>query len=92
MIPFIWAGNLMLVAGVRFLNTHGKSYAAAVSMAILAKVLVLFAGFQILLACGAIPAGAAHVMSLTFGVYQLITGVMGAAAAWPLTAWGRVRH
>jgi len=90
MIPFIWAGNMALVLGFRYLYAQRRhttiNYATTATLAIAAKVLVIFAGFQILHAAVHMPA----MLVMTFGIYQVVTATIGAAMAYVLLKFIRV--
>ena len=82
MIPMIWLGNAALVLGFKYLHVHKKiNYAIVAVIGILAKAAIIFGGFQILVASGAIPTGAASAMFLGMGAYQILTASLGCLMA-----------
>jgi len=82
MVPFIWLGNLALVMTFRYLRIRSaRNYITVAACAVVTKALIIFGGFAILFAAGAISPGPAAMMWNTMGVYQLITATVGAFLA-----------
>ena len=82
MIPAIWLGNVALVLSFKFFHVHKKvNFVATATIAIVAKVALIFGGFQLLVLMGAIPTGPAGAMVLGMGLYQLITATVGSVLA-----------
>ena len=84
MIPAIWLGNASVVFGFKYLYTHKKLNFALTSAIIIAlKAGFIFAGYNLLLAIGLIPAGSpvAETLFTAMGLNQLITATLGCIAA-----------
>ena len=78
MIPFIWAGNAVLVLCIKYFMLDRKANrAAALGFGAAAKALFLFLSAFALLSFGMVPAAFLTAM----GVFQLATAAMGGAAA-----------
>ena len=76
MIPAIWIGNFAIIYAIKYLYLKLKlNYVIAASVGILAKVLVIFAGFNLLTVLVTIPAPVEAVLSTAMGVNQLITAL-----------------
>ena len=75
LLPYIWLGNLVLVACIQFLNRGERSAVVAVIAACVAKTLVLYASAWTLAQAGLVPS----VMVRSMGGMQLLTALAGAA-------------
>ena len=83
MIPFIWAGNALLVLAIKhFVLEKKASRAAALGFGAAAKALFLFLSAFALLSFGMVPAA----FLTTMGIFQLATAALGGAAALGLQA------
>ena len=82
MIPIIWVGNAAIVLFYKHLYAKKRAnYITTSIVAIAVKVAIIFSGFLLLCAVGAIPAKTATVMSSAMGVFQIITAAAGAITA-----------
>ncbi|MFA6213702.1 MAG: hypothetical protein WC717_00290 [Candidatus Micrarchaeia archaeon] len=78
MIPFIWAGNTLLVICIKYFVLDKKTNrVAALSIGAAAKAAFLFLAALALLSFGMVPA----VFLTAMGVFQLATALSGGAAA-----------
>ena len=78
MIPFIWAGNAMLVLCIKYLMLDKKTNrAAALGIGATAKAVFLFLSAFALLSFAMVPAAFLTAM----GIFQLATALLGGAAA-----------
>jgi len=85
MVPFIWAGNLVLILALKFLFVERRAnYALAVFAGALAKSALLFASAFALLQLGLVPA----LFLSTMGIIQLATALAGGALAFVLVKTG----
>ena len=83
MIPFIWAGNALLVLAIKYFVLDKKTNrAAALGFGAAAKALFLFLSALALLSFGMVPAAFLTAM----GIFQLATAALGGAAALRLQA------
>jgi hypothetical protein len=81
MLPFIWAGNALLVGGMKLLYGRMKlAYALSSAMSIAAKVLLLFGSAYVLYSFGLVPA----VFLASMGVMQAITAAIGCSSAYAI--------
>ncbi|MFH1225330.1 MAG: hypothetical protein V1676_06030 [Candidatus Diapherotrites archaeon] len=81
MVPFIWAGNLIMVYAVKSVHLgRGMNYWASAAIASVAKALLLFCSAFVLYSFGLVP-----VLFLTaMGAMQLFTALAGSIIAYPL--------
>jgi hypothetical protein len=78
MIPFIWAGNALLVVCIKYLVLDKKTNrVAALGAAATAKAIFLFLAAFALLTFGMVPAAFLAAM----GIFQLATALAGGAGA-----------
>jgi len=78
MIPFIWAGNAVLVVAIKYFVLDKKTNrVAALGIGATAKAAFLFLAAFALLSFGMVPA----VFLTAMGVFQLATALAGGAAA-----------
>ena len=78
MIPFIWAGNALLVVCIKYFVLDKKSNrVAALGAAAIAKSVFLFLAAFALLTFGMVPAAFLTAM----GIFQLATALLGGSAA-----------
>ncbi len=78
MIPAIWIGNFAIIYALKYLYVNRKvNYVVSVSIGILAKVAIIFVGFNILTMLVSMPAPVQTVLSTAMGVNQLITALIG---------------
>ncbi len=78
MIPFIWAGNAVLVLSIKYFVLDKKTNRfAALGFGAAAKALFLFLSAFALLSFGMVPVAFLTAM----GIFQLATAAMGGAAA-----------
>ena len=86
MIPAIWIGNVILFFAFKYLYAKKRAnYITTAVVAITAKAAIIFGGFLLLGAIGAIPAPAAASTSpmwYAMGIFQLVTATIGAVAAY----------
>lgn len=86
MIPAIWLGNFAIIYAIKYLYLKLKlNYIIAASVGILAKVAIIFAGFNLLTILVTIPEPVVAVLSTAMGVNQLITALIGSVIAYGLT-------
>ncbi|MBU0662105.1 hypothetical protein KJ891_01475 [Candidatus Micrarchaeota archaeon] len=81
MIPFIWAGNLIMVYGLKLAHLQMRQnywFSAAVASA--AKAVFLFASAFALYMLGAVPT----VFLVAMGIMQFATAIAGSVIAYPL--------
>lgn len=81
MVPFIWAGNLIIVYAIKFMHLgRGMNYWASAGIASAVKAAFLFCSAFALYSFGIIP-----VLFLTaMGAMQLFTALAGSIIAYPL--------
>lgn len=87
MIPAIWIGNFLLIYLYKyFFIAKNKNYIVTSVIAIIVKVAVIFAGFNILLAGNIIPQGSkiAQMLTIAMSMNQAITAMLGAILAFVL--------
>jgi hypothetical protein len=81
LIPVIWLGNASLVFLMKYLHLQRKMpFIAAVPMASVVKMLILFSVTFVLVVIGILPS-----MFLTaMGLMQILTAIVGGMAAFPV--------
>jgi hypothetical protein len=78
MLPFIWAGNALLVGGMKLLYLRMRmDYIVASALSIAAKVALIFGSAFALYSFGLVPA----VFLASMGVLQAVTAIIGCSSA-----------
>lgn len=83
MIPAIWLGNLAIIYAIKYLHIQkNTNYIVSVAVGIIAKVALIFGGFNLLTVLVNIPAPVTTVLSTAMGKNQVITAVIGSVLAY----------
>lgn len=83
MIPAIWLGNMAIIYGIKYLHIQKNiNYIVSVAIGIIAKVTLIFGGFNLLTVLINIPTPVSAVLSTAMGINQVITAVIGSVLAY----------
>jgi hypothetical protein len=87
MIPAIWIGNFLIVYLYKYLFVKKNiNYIVSSAVAVVSKVAVIFAGFNLLALVNVIPQGSKvfEALKVSMGANQLVTASMGAIVSFAI--------
>ena len=83
MIPAIWLGNFAIIYAIKYLYIKKNvNYVLSAGAGILAKVALIFGGFNLLTLLVTMPAPVVTALTAAMGINQLITAIIGSALAY----------